>query len=201
MVDSEVFRAGVRPGSPGTEVEVKMLLCYVLSNLEQAISFDQLYDALSEHGLVNYFELVSTLEKLTQTGHIAAGTEPNAPALYSATALGDDTAREFEKSIPFSSRKKALDACRLLLARERRRREVRVSETPCDGGFILELAIPDNGADLLSLRVFAPTRQECDALKRRFLNAPLTVYKGVMALLTGKERVLGQIFTYEESLF
>ncbi|HHY53059.1 MAG TPA: hypothetical protein GX499_07435, partial [Clostridiales bacterium] len=42
------------------------------------------------------------------------------------------------------------------------------------------------------------TRQECELMKKRFLNAPLTVYKGVMALLTGNEQVLGTIFSSDE---
>ena len=199
-METDIFRAGVRPGAPISEDEVKILLCYVLSNIERAISLDQLYDALSGHSLVNYFELTHALEKLTQTGHIETGAA--APAEYIATGLGADTGKEFECSLPLTVREKAVDACRRLQARERRRSEVRISETPCEGGgFTLELALPDAGGELLSVRVFAATREDCDRLTRRFLNAPLTVYKGIVALLTADEQVLGEIFTRDESLF
>lgn len=200
-MESDIFRAGVRPGSPGTEVEVKMLLCYVLSNLEQAMTFDQLYEALSDHGIVNYFELIQLLDKLLETGHLSAVAPPGSPALYTATDLGTQAGDELGKDLPLTVREKSLASCRRLLARERRLSEVKISETPCQDGFMLEFAIPDDRGEILSLQVFSPTRHECELLKRRFLNAPLTIYKGIIALLTGDERVMGEIFTREEPLF
>jgi len=205
-MESDIFRAGVRPGSPGSEDEVKIMLCYTLSNIERPIGFDQLFDALSAHELVNYFELAQTLDKLAQTGHITAEGGP--PAKYTATALGAATGKELEKSLPLTVREKAVSACRLLQGRERRLGEVRINKTPCEGGFILELALPDEatapdglGGELLCVRVFAATQQDCERLSRRFLNAPLTVYKGIVALLSADEQVLGEIFTREPPLF
>ena len=200
-MESDIFKAGVRPGSPGSEDEVKMLLCYVLTALEAEMDLDQLHEALSEHELVNYFELVRAVDKLTQTGHLSVQDEDCSPHKYAVTELGAQTGKEFEKSLPFSVREKAFNACRRLLARERRRNEVKVTQTPCQDGFLLELAIPDSGGELLSVQIFASSREDCERLKRNFLNAPLTVYKGVTALLTGDEQVLGKIFTREEALF
>ena len=201
-MESDIFKAGVRPGSPDNEGEVKVMLCYVLSVIEQPMSTDQLYDALSEHGLINYFELVRTLEKLAHSGHISQQSSDSGQALYTAANLGVDAGKQLETMLSFAAREKAVKACKLLLLREQRLREVGARQTPCEGGFILELTLPDpEGADLLTLRVFVPTQKECELLKRRFLNAPLTVYKGVMALLTGNEQVLGRIFTHEQTLF
>ncbi len=45
---NDIFMAGVAPGSPSSEDEVKMLLCFILSGIGQPISFTQLYDAMSE---------------------------------------------------------------------------------------------------------------------------------------------------------
>jgi len=65
----------------------------------------------------------------------------------------------------------------------------------------VELALPEEGGQLVCVRVFAPTEKDCENLKRRFLNAPLTVYKGILALLTGDEEILGEIFTREKPIF
>ena len=203
VMENDIFRAGVRPGAPTTEDEVKILLCYVLSSVEKPMSADQLYDALSSHELINYFELVCALEKLTQSGHLLReASETSGQMLYGTTELGGNTGKVLERDLPFAVREKAVSACGKLLQRQQRLREVKISETPSGGGFMLELTIPDEDRpELLTLRVFAPTRRECDLLKRNFLNAPLTVYKGVMALLSGNERVLGEIFTREQKLF
>lgn len=200
-MESDIFRAGTSPGSPSTQVEIKMLLCYILSQIGQPMSFSQLYEALSEHNLVNYFELVRALSDLSDLGHVEVSAAEDGSDQYAVTELGRRTGGELERSLPLTVREKALEASRRVMGRHRRLTEVRVSDSPCGDGFMLELAIPDRGEDLLCLRVFAPTREERDAMRKGFLNAPLTVYKGVLALLTGDEQVLGNIFTRESKLF
>ena len=201
-METDIFLAGVRPGGPGTEDQVKVLLCHTLSELGEEMDFDQLYDALSEHELVNYFELVRALEHLTETGHLSAQSASQGQSLYRTTDLGKQAAKVLETSLPLTVRERALGGCRQVLARARRLQAVRVAQTPGQaGGFILELAIPEGGEEMLALRVFLPTEEECAKLRRRFLNAPHTVYKGVMALLTGNEQVMGKIFSPKENLF
>ena len=200
-METDIFKAGVKPGAPDTQLEVKMLLCYLLSALGRPISFDRLYEALSGQGLVNYFELAHIMDKLLETGHITQKPEPP-PGGYTTTALGAQAGKEFRNKLPFTVREKSLSACERLLAQEHRLSQVEITQTPREsGGFDLELALPGEEGQLVSVRVFAPTAQDCENLRRRFLNAPLTVYKGIIALLTGDEEVLGEIFTREKPLF
>ena len=200
-MENDIFKAGVKPGSPGTQVEVKMLLCYLLSSLGQPISFDQLYGALSGQKLVNYFELTHALSKLLETGHISQKAQSE-PVVYAATALGARAGKEFENNLPLTVREKSLAACKLLFEQERRLSLVEITQTPReDGGYMLELTLPEDGGQLVSVRVFAPTEKDCENFRRRFLNAPLTIYKGIVALLSGDEEILGEIFTKENSIF
>ncbi len=204
-MESEVFRAGVAPGAPSTGLEVKTLLCFLLSRVGEPMTFDTLHEALSENSLVNYFELRQILDELCRLGQVEerAGGDVSAPALYAATTAGRAAGDELERSLPYSVREKAVDAARRALARRRRLDELRVRALPRGDGYTVELAIPDETAgELLCVRVYAPSRDEYEAIRRGFLNAPLTVYKGIMALLTGDEKVLGNIFTEDdEALF
>lgn len=195
-MESDIFRAGTMPGAPGTVDEIKMLLCYILSGIGEAMSFDQLYDAMSEHHLVNYFELVRVMDELVELGHI-----DHQDGRYAVTGIGREAAREFERTLPASVREKALDSSRKALTRSRRLEEISFTRTPCDGGYTLEITIPESEGELMSFRLFCPTKEDCDLIRRRFLNAPFTIYKGVMALLTGNKEVLGEIFGGEEKLF
>ncbi|MDR2909592.1 MAG: DUF4364 family protein [Oscillospiraceae bacterium] len=203
-MESGIFRAGVLPGAPSTEDEIRMLLCYMLEGAGEPLSFDQLFDALSEGSLVNYFELIEELRYLEELGGLAARKAGGGQKLYRVTERGSKIAAEFERQIPLSARERALSSVKKVLARERRKREVKTSRAPSGGGFVLELAIPDapkTDNELISIRVFVPAKEECDLLEARFLNAPATVYKGVMALLSGDEEMLGKIFTDEDRLF
>ena len=45
------------------------------------------------------------------------------------------------------------------------------------------------------------TREECEAIRRRFLNDPMLVYKGVFALLTGDTQTVGELVSHQPDLF
>ncbi len=171
-------------------------MCYVLSGINQPISFTQLYDAMSEYGLINYFDLMQTLNHLIALGHIECPDTEK----YAVTESGREIAAVFERNLPIAVREKALAATRRLLDREVRLREVRIIQTPANGGFMMEFALPDGADDLLCIRAFSPTREHCDQMRKRFLNAPITIYRGVMALLAGDENLLGDA-PDEEELF
>lgn len=200
-MSQDIFNAGVSPGSPTTQSEIKMLLCYILSQVDSPMRFDQIHEALMENGLVNYFELVRTLEKLVRTQHIRVERAQGEADRYEATALGRDAAGEFVNVLPRSVREKALEASQKRLKRDKRASEVIVQVRKIESGFMLDLSIPDNSETLISFSLFAPTQKQCEQIRRSFLNSPQFIYKAVMALLTGDEQVIGPLFPREEKLF
>lgn len=200
-MDNDIFKAGVRPGSPASGDEVKMLVCYILSRAGAPMSFAQLHEAMRENDLVNYFELIHAVEGLKRTGHLRLEPEEPGAERYSVTEVGRETAEVFESSLPLAAREKAVQAAKRLLLRQQREAELRVEIRPSNGGFRLELAIPDHDSILASFSLFVATREECEDMRRRFLNDPLFIYKGVVALLTGNDKVLGDIFPQKEKLF
>jgi DNA-binding PadR family transcriptional regulator len=191
-MDSEIFRAGVRPGAPNTSDEIKLLLCYVLSEVDERMSFAQLNEALQEYELVNYFELISAVDSLNVTGHISA-SEKGGGEYYAITELGRSTAATIETMLPKAMRDRAGRAAKKLLRRERRRREVEAEIIALKKGFEVKLAFP-RGESVLAMQVFCPTEEEARLVRRRFLNDPAFIYKGTLALLTGDAEVLGKVF-------
>lgn len=200
-MENDIFMAGVRPGGLTNHNEIKMLVCYLFCRLERQMSFDQLHEALAEHNLVNYFELVQAVEELVRSGHLAVERGEDAAERYAATELGRQAAREFERALPLAVREKAYEAADKQLRRRRREAEVRIDVREAENGFFMELAIPEMEGDLISLRLFLPTREECALVRRRFLNDPVFLYKGILALLTGDRQVLGELMPEQEELF
>ena len=195
-MDREIFFADVLPGAPTSINQIKTLVCMMLTQAG-GLTFAHLHEALRENRLVNYFELISAISQLVQTGHIsceASGDEE----CYSITALGEKTAAELSRDIPTTVREKAVSTALIIKKRERRMSEVIISTETRDGGYYLTLALPGESEELVSFTVFAPTEQECDKLRRRFLNDPVFVYQGVMALLSGEREVLGKPLPQED---
>ena len=201
-MEREVFMAGVRPGGLTTGDEIKMLICYILTKVPAPMSFAMLHEALAVNELVNYFELVQAVEHLLRTGHIMTELDENGADWYSATPLGQEAAAVFKTDLPASVRDRACRSANRMVKRRKRESEVKVNITPrMTGGFTLEMSIPDGGGDLVSFSLFCPTKEECDAVRRRFLNDPAYIYKMVVALLTGDKHMLGDLIPEEEKLF
>lgn len=199
-MNDDIFKAGVRPGGLTSHNEIKMLLCYILSSIEQPMSFSLLHEALQENGLVNYFELVGAMEGLVKSGHLQLEMEDGAER-YRVTELGRRAGSEFEGALPLAVRERAVDAARRLMRRSRREQAVNIEVHPQNGGYRMELSIPEDGGSLVAFALHLPTKEDCELVRRRFLNDPTFIYKGVLALLTGNREVLGQIFPQEEGLF
>ena len=100
----EGFRAGVEPGGLTTDYEIKMLICYVLSELGRPMPISAMIETFVGEGLANYFETASAASGLVKSGHIAIETSEDNERCYHVTELGIGTAHTFEKNIPASVR-------------------------------------------------------------------------------------------------
>lgn len=198
-MDQDIFKAGVRPGSPASRDEIKMLVCYILAKMDTGIRFSELHKALSESSLVNYFDLIQVMEELTSSGHITASNDGE--TVYTAAKAGLIIAEEFEHMLPISVREKAMRATTRELRRRKRLEAVTIHTTRVDGGYQMELSLPDQNDVLVSFSLFLSTREECELVRRRFLNDPVYIYQNVIALLTGNRDLLGNSAPDADPLF
>ena len=196
----EGFRAGVEPGGLTTDYEIKMLICYVLSELGRPMPISAMIETFVGEGLANYFETASAASGLVKSGHIAIETSEDNERCYHVTELGIGTAHTFEKNIPASVRDKAVSAARHYFVMKRRRAQNTVTVKRVQDGYLMTLTIADVGSDLLSMTILLPDEQSCDLVKRRFLNDPVVIYKGVVALLTGSYENVGALLEPAEDL-
>lgn len=200
MLEREIFSAGTAPGSPTTSNEIKTLICIILSEMGGTMSFSQIHETVSENTLVNYFELVDTLDSLIDSGHVKRSAADDID-YFAITDLGEKTAYTLDNSLPASVRLKAVEAANKVVARQNRLEEVRAEITRLDGGFQLEIAIPELKTNLVSFKLYAPTRDEAEKIRRNFLNDPIYIYKAIMALLSGDADVLGDLEKEPDKLF
>ncbi len=200
LVDLNAFTAGVEPGGLTHGYEIKILVCFLLSRMKSGMTLYEINDALLQQGLVNYFELANAMADLKESGHLS-GEIRGDETYYRLTPLGEETAAAFSSSLPLSVREKALNRARHRRLREKIESSNRAEITPCGEGFSVEMTISDVGADLMKLSLFLPTKQEAERVRREFIADPLIIYKGVLALLTGDLKTVGQLVpTKDEDL-
>lgn len=199
-MEYNAFTQGVRPGSVTTSHEVMILICYLIDHAGQPVSFQQLGAALQGQELVNYFQFADAMESLRRSGHILSREHHGEPC-FVLSSSGKDISSTFEDGLPPAVRDRAAGALERVLTLMRRQRENRVEIAQVEDGWKVSLTIPDIGSDLLSLSIFMPSRKECEVIRRRFLNDPMLVYKGVFALLTGDTRTVGELVSDQQDLF
>ena len=68
----ETFTAGIRPGGLTEGREIRILICYILSELSEPMSFDEMTEAILSDGTANYFEFADALAELRETGCVVS---------------------------------------------------------------------------------------------------------------------------------
>lgn len=107
------FVGGIEPGGLTSDLEVKLLICYLLDSIGHPLSFDTLNEVFQNTGLVNYFEFAESLSELQKTGHVTAELSPEGEQVFAVTESGIVMAQTFEKRSRSASAKRrsgSLDA-------------------------------------------------------------------------------------------
>lgn len=192
-MDSNAFTAGVKPGGLKNDYEIKILICYMLHNLREPVTFERLSFALQNERLVNYFELAAAFNRLVSAGNIIIKNEEGEERIF-LTDIGVKTAVEFEKTLPLTVREDALSSFRKGMMRRRIEANNAASYKKTGDGYEMTLSIPDMGTDLLKMTFFVPTKERCEQIKKNFLQDPTLVYRAIISILTGEEIMEGSIY-------
>lgn len=196
-MEDQAFTHGVRPGGVTTAHEIIILVCYLMHKIGRPVTYEQLSQALMSQQLVNYFEFADAMSSLEKSGHILGDPDRR----WRLSPLGERTAKTFEDTLPMAVRERAVAALEKILVRLRREQENQVEIQKQEDGYTVTLTITDIGSDLLRVSIFMPTLEECNSIRRRFLNDPTYIYKGIFALLTGDTRTVGELVSSQDDLF
>ena len=189
-MDYKALSEGVRPGGITTTHQIIILLCYMVRGAGEPVTLEQLAKAVVKEELVNYFEVTSANGLLVEKGHLV---ETEEKGYYTLSPLGEKTVFEFENTLPAAVKDRAMESLLNILKLSRREEENNIDIVKTDDGYELSLVMKDIGSDLLTVKMFFPTIEQCWQVKKRILNDPLTVYKGIFSILTGDYKTFGKL--------
>ena len=178
MENNSAFSAGVRFGGLTDKTEIKILVCYLLTNAKESLTEQQIIDAVIGQELANYFELQDALSHLTEQQIIV---EDN--GFYSITDEGKDISRQLEKVLPFSVRERAYKAVIEILQYEALKRQNKTTVTPLEnGGFNLNCTIADGDFVLFSFDVHMPNEKTAHLAEQNFIKHGQDIFKCVLGI-------------------
>ena len=165
------------------ELDLKLLVLYILSRAAGPLTFLQLLDlALCDAG-VDYFSLTQAVNHMVETGQLNKEDER-----YSLTEKGWRNSEICQNSLAYSVRLHCDE--NLVKVNEALRREAQVQsqirDNP-DGTCTLRLCLSDLDSPLLELSLLVPGPDQARAMAGRFQQDPSAFYHAVTHLLTQPE--------------
>lgn len=163
-----------------SEMELKVLILYILRRLPEAASREELTDVtLLTDSAINYFDFSECMTDLVRTGHVEKSEEN-----YSVTDKGRENGEAMESTLPYSVRVRADKAAAALSDIQRRRAMIKAGhEMRSRGGFTVHLSMSDGVGPILDLRLLTADEKQTAKIEANFKKNAEKLYQKLVELL------------------
>lgn len=161
------------------DLELKLLVLYIMDRAAGPITFLQLFElALCDAG-VDYFSLAQAVDHMVATGQLTKEEDR-----YAITEKGRRNSQICEGGLPRSVRRHCDDNLIQVNAALRRESQVRARIMDReDGTATLCLSLEDDSSPLLHLALLSPGREQAERWAEAFQSDPSALYMNVIKLL------------------
>ncbi len=169
-----------RLGFIHSEMELKVLILFILRRLPERAAFQELTDmTLLTDGAIEYFDFTESLSDLVRTGHVDKNDEG-----YLVTEKGRVNGEAMESSLPYSVRVRAEKAAETLANLQRRRGMIEASHRMRNrGGFTVHLAMSDGLGPVLSMDLLTGDDKQSAVIEENFKKNAEKLYGKIVELL------------------
>jgi hypothetical protein len=162
--------------------DVKIAVCYMLDKLGRPVTEEQLYEIVLNSEVVNYFHYTEAFGELISSGAVSKkvidGTE-----YVVLEDKGHLSAEYYNEFVPYHFRKRLLAAALSFFAKIKRQSDAEINVTDVDNGCEVECRIKDTDFDLMTLRLYAPYRDQEEVIKEKIILNTIGFYKKVISFV------------------
>ena len=179
-MENNAITAGVRVGGLTDRTEIKILLCYLLAELKQPITQNQLIECVCGQELVNYFEMQSALQHLLDNNFIKEDENG-----FSIMPEGKDIARQLESVVSTTVKRYAYTMALNILQYEALKKQHKVTISPVDGGgYNLHCSIEDDNFTIFSIDILMPDEKSAEYAGQQFILKGQDMFKCMLGIMT-----------------
>ncbi|MBE6716264.1 MAG: DUF4364 family protein [Ruminococcaceae bacterium] len=179
----DAMTQGVSVGGVRSRYGVRVLLCYILKNVDSMVSRTAFSEILQSTELVNFFEINPALDALYENG-LAELIEKEDDDYFRITPDGISVADKLQTDIPLSAREQALSAAFSVVARERLKGTVDYNIDKTENGCYVTLTVKDGGEIMMQTKLFAADYLQAELVGENFMKNPDKLYSGIIDSLT-----------------
>ncbi len=170
--------------------DIKIFILYLLRHIGYPLDFVSINDIVVQDGFVSYFDFAECFAELLETGNVEELNQ-DGQEVYLITEQGRHVADTLESRLVHMLRDKSLKSAMRLLSFRKRGSDIRCEIEMLDGGkCVLHCAIIECREEVLKVSVTLDSVEQAQRMKYNFDSKPETLYKGVLALLSGEVNYL-----------
>lgn len=182
-MEKDAISVNVGRGGLKNSSEIKILVLYLLMNVNEPVPSNQIADKLHIEGIANTFEVNEAFAELHENSLIEES--PDGPEFYVINDKGRDVGQTLQSSVPFTIREKSLRLLKSMLQRNRHMRETDIKITHEEDGTIkVTCAAIENEKVIMSFWLQATDDAQAIRIKENFLDDPAHVYRTLIDMLT-----------------
>ena len=171
------------------KTDIKIFILYLLSNVGYPLTYAQINDISVQDNFVGSIEFAECFSELLETGNInecKSEDEPNTNK-YIITEQGLSVAAALQSDIIGYIGTKSLKSALRYLSFSRKGCFVHTEavQRP-DGKFDLKCAVAEPNSPTMELSVVVDNRYQLNRMRHHFEENPETVYRSILALLSGE---------------
>lgn len=161
------------------ELDIKILILFVLSKLSFPIEIDSLSDLCREETGVGYFDFTQCLDDLVENGNILRNEDNE----YSISEKGLRNADAVFTSLPYSVRSKVLEDIEPVNEELRRQDMIRASHLcQADGICDVMLSLHDNAGKIMELSFLCADEAQAKTIEKNFKKNAEAIYMKIIGL-------------------
>ncbi len=194
--ESENKNQGVLPGGLHDNEQIKVLICYLLSDVSEGVTSDFMCGVLQKCGSANYFEASHSFAELVSGGQIAEIKEGS--NLYQLTDTGRYIVTNLADELPASVKESTLKNFKMYLHQYDVKQENSVKLISKQDRTYIECMVNDGDNQLLSVKMYIPDAEQAILVRNVFYNNTDVVYQAIVALMTGDKSTAIQVINSAE---
>ena len=182
-MEHDAITAGVsKIGGLFDTADVKVLICYILSSINEPVPGTMLGEVLHHEGIANIFEVSDCLASLTETGHLQELNDED--GTYTITDSGRDVADTLKTSLSTVVKERAYTAVLKMFSRFKNAKETDFKITREDDRIFLTCSALDRGKPFMSIKLLMTDEDQAVFVKEKFLSNTSKIYSKLIEMLT-----------------
>lgn len=166
------------------ELMIQFIIMYALRGADEPLAYTDLLNVIQGNCEINFTDLQISLDNLVKTGHVSENRLSDILSVYDITKKGINVIDFFYNQIPLIVREPMDKSIKELFLEKRKREAVKADITPINHEeFNAECNLYDDDRSLMmSLQLYAGSREEAERIAEHFKNNSEKVYSGILEL-------------------